>query len=325
MTTGATPPAAPDALDPGGWQRGRGWGWVWGDDDEVGALNALGPESVLRAVGAVRAGRVYDLGLTLDRRSFVWSGHAATEVVPFRTARGIKTMGDLIAPDPDSMSFQTSLVMLSDHAGTQIDALCHATSGRDDHWYNGATVADHGSDFGPVRSGAERIPPIVARGVLIDVARQRGVDHLPSSTAIGSDDLRATLDAQGTDVQPGDVVLVRTGSLGSWGELGHDHAALGSSDTAGITLEAARWLCEDVGAVLIGSDTSALEVVPPVDGDAASPVHQYLLVEQGVHMGELHYLEELSADTTFEFCYVALTPKLRGTTAGFALRPIAMV
>jgi kynurenine formamidase len=280
---------------------------------------------VARALGSVRSGHVYDLGLVLDRGSFVWSGHVSTEIIPFRTARGIKTMGDLIPPDPESMSFQTSMVMLSDHAGTQIDALCHATSGSDDHWYNRANTHEHGSDFGPRRAAAERIPPIVARGVLMDVAGARGVDHLPSSTPISSADLRAALDRQGTSLRPGDVALIRTGSLANWGEYGHDHEALAASDSAGITLEAARWLCEEAGAVLIASDTSALEVVPPVDGEAASPVHEYLLVEQGVHMGELHFLEELAAHEVYEFCYIALTPKLRGATAGFALRPIALL
>ena len=271
-----------------------------------------------------RTGRVFDLGLTLDRGSFGWGGHIGTEVVPFRTAHGIKTMGDLMPPDAESMSFQTSMIMLSDHAGTQIDALCHATSGRDDHWYNGAAAADHATDFGPDRSGAERIPPIVARGVLLDVAGDRGVAHLAASTPISSADLWATMDRQGTVVRPGDVVLVRTGSLGNWGPDGHDHARLAESDSAGITLDAAKWLCEELGAMLIGSDTSALEVVPPVDGESVSPVHEYLLVEQGVHIGELHFLEGLAAERVHEFCYIALTPKLRGATAGFALRPIAL-
>lgn len=77
--------------------------------------------------------------------------------------------------------------------------------------------------------------------------------------------------------------------------------------------------------MLVGSDTSTVEVMPPVDGGNQSPVHSYLLVEQGVPMGELHYLEELAADATYQFCYVALPPKLRGLTAGFALRPLALV
>ena len=112
----------------------------------------------------------------------------------------------------------------------------------------------------------------------------------------------------------GDVVLVRRSA-----------EVLRGPDASGLTLAAARWLVEEHGAVLIGSDTSMVEVFPAVDGDTWHPVHEYLLVEQGVHMGELHHLENLSAEGIYQFCYVALVPKLRGTTAGFAMRPIAII
>jgi len=77
--------------------------------------------------------------------------------------------------------------------------------------------------------------------------------------------------------------------------------------------------------MVIAGDTSTLEVVPAADGAGYAPVHEYLLVEQGVHIGELHNLEELAADGVHRFTYVALCPPVRGTTAGFALRPIAIV
>jgi len=308
-----------------GWRHGTGWGWIWGPDDEVGALNAMTPASKLAALASVEQGRVFDLGIPLDRGSFLWPGHVHTEVLPFRTARGIKTMGDLIPPDPASMAFHTSVVMLSDHAGTQLDALCHATSGEDDHWYNGFRSDEWTSDFGPRRAGAENIPPVIARGVLVDVAGHHGVEALAPSQAIGPDDLAGALDQQGSDIGPGDIVLVRTGAMRHWGDDGHDHERIAGPDTAGITLAAAHWLCEEKGAMVIASDTSALEVVPAVDGTSVAPVHEYLLVDQGVHIGELHYLEELSMGGIHEFCYIALTPKVRGTTAGFALRPVAIV
>jgi kynurenine formamidase len=308
-----------------GWRRGRGWGWIWGSSDQIGALNAMTPASRLAALAMVTHGRVFDLGVPLDRGSFLWSGHAHTEVLPFRTARGIKTMGDMFPPDPESMSFQTSVVTLSDHAGTQLDGLCHATSGEDDHWYNGFRSAEWCSDFGPGRASADQIPPIIARGVLLDVAALCDVDALAPSHAIGAEEVAAAVERQAIELRVGDVVLIRTGSLRYWGDDGHDHAQLAGPDTAGITLGAARWLCEENGSMVIGSDTSALEVVPPIDGSSPAPVHEYLLVEQGVHMGELHFLEELSAAGVHEFCYVALTPKVRGTTAGFALRPVALI
>lgn len=82
---------------------------------------------------------------------------------------------------------------------------------------------------------------------------------------------------------------------------------------------------EQKGAILIGSDTSGLEVGPaPAGSRSFNPVHEYLLVEQGVHIGEFHNLEELARDRGYEFCYVASTNKIKGTVAGFAMRPIAL-
>ena len=119
--------------------------------------------------------------------------------------------------------------------------------------------------------------------------------------------------------------MIRTGTLRYWGANGSDHAKLSQHDTAGITLEAARWLVEQKGAVMIGSDTSGLEVGndPSLPGRPI-PVHEYLLVEQGVHIGEFHNLESLAASKVYRFLYAAMTNRLRGTVAGTAMRPVAI-
>jgi kynurenine formamidase len=250
-----------------------------------------------------------------------------TEIIAFRTPEGIKRERDLspMGDRPEGISYHTSLIMLSDHAGAQLDGLSHATTGLDNHWYNGFTVSEHGSDFGPRKAGAENIPPIIAPAVLIDVAGYLGVEELEPSQPISSRELEDTLKAQESHVEPGDVVMVRTGTMRHWSEGGHAVEALSNADSAGITLEAARWLVEDQGAMLVGGDTSTLEVVPAVDGESLAPVHEYLLIDQGVHMGELHNLEGLARDSVYEFTYIALCPPVKGTTAGFALRPIAIV
>jgi kynurenine formamidase len=313
-----------------GWKNGQGWGWIWGDDDERGALNAMTPESIAEALGQVREGRVFDLGVKMDRNSFRWSGHVGTEVITFRSPEGLlreQTTDPLYAGigSADGVGFHTSMVTISDHAGTQIDALCHATFGGDRHWYNGFAEDEHGSDFGPRRAGAEKIPPIILSGVLIDVPAHLKVDELEPSFAIGPKLLAETLASQSIDFAPGEAVLIRTGSMRHWGDLGVDHDKIGPPGTAGIDLAGARWLTEEKGAIFVGSDTSTIEVVPPVDRDNVSPVHKYLLVDQGVHMGELFYLEELAAGRVYRFCFIALAPKVAGTTAGFAMRPIAVV
>lgn len=305
-----------------GWRPGEGWGWIWGQDDEIGALNAMTEEAVREALAHVSRGRTFDLGVMVDRHSYISPFHPPTLVTTYSTSEQFKR--DL-GVDAAGASFNTSLVAISDHAGTQLDGLSHATFGADDHFYNGFTSNDGRGDFGVTRASAANIPPVVLKAVLVDIARHLGREYLDAGFAIGPDLLEDALTTKSIDLAPGEAVFIRTGALALWGHAGHDRDALAGPDTAGITLAAARWLVEEKGAILIGSDTSTLEVVPSADGDNIAPVHKYLLVDQGVHMGELHYLEDIAAAGVQRFCYVALAPKVRGTTGAFALKPAAII
>ncbi|HWE36899.1 MAG TPA: cyclase family protein [Isosphaeraceae bacterium] len=312
-----------------GWTKGKGWGWVWGKDDEVGSLNAMTDVSRASALALAKEGEVFDLGLTYSRKSYKYAGHNPGEIISFRSPEGIERMRDGDAPpaaiNPDKVYWHSAALFISDNVATQIDGLAHITAGADHHWYNGFKEADWGGDFGPRKCDATTIPPIVARGVLIDVAAFKKVDALPGHTAITARDLKDTLAWEDVSIHPGDVVLVRTGNGRFWGEEGADHARIAEHDTAGPDLEATRWLVEDQGAMMVGSDTSGFEVSPPTGTPGTPiPVHRYLLVDQGVHLGEFHNLEGLSRARAYVFCYVATTAKIKGTAAGFALRPIAL-
>lgn len=318
------------AAEPKKWQQGKGWGWVWGEGDQVGALNEMSPESMLKAIQSVKEGRVFDLGVTYDRTSFKWPGHSPGEIITFRSPEGVRRQQDLPFTLPENgnsslTTWHSSALFINDNVATQIDGLGHVVAGEDNHWYNGFKEEDWGGNWGIRKAGAETIPPIVARGVLIDVAGYKGVDALPAKYAITPADLQGALARQGTRLQFGDVVLIRTGTLRYWGETGADHDQLRDHDSAGIDLAAARWLVEEQGALMIGSDTSGLEcaAVPP-GSTSFIPVHVYLLIEQGVHIGEFHYLEDLAASGTYEFLYLVAVNKIKGTAAGFTLRPLAI-
>lgn len=312
-----------------GWKKGQGWGWIWGGQDEVGSLNASNAQTVLQALSLVKQGKVYDLGITYDRTSFKWPGHSPGEIISFRTPEGVKRQKDLsfTVPEvnPAKVAWHSNALFMNDNVATQIDGLGHITTGDDNHWYNGFKESDWGGNWGIRKADASTIPPIIVRAVLIDVAGHKKVEALQAGTAITADDLQKTLEWEKIDIRPGDAVFVRTGTLRYWGETGSDHAAIAAHDTAGINLDAAKWLVEQKGAVFVGSDTSGLEVAPaPTGSTSFIPVHEYLLVQQGVHIGEFHNLEELARDKVYEFCYVGLTNKIKGSTAGFTLRPIAL-
>ncbi len=342
LSTGAPGPAAAAARDGEdsslaagssaeirGWKKGKGWGWIWGKDDEVGSLNAMTDESRAAALALARQGSVYDLGLTYSRRSFKFAGHSPGEIITFRSPDGIRRMNNPGDPpaalNTDQVYWHSAALFISDNVATQIDGLAHITAGADDHWYNGFKESEWGGDWGPRKCDGPTIPPIVARGVLIDVAGFKKVDALPGHTTITTKDLIDTLAWESVSLAPGDVVLVRTGSARFWGEDGADHALIAAHDSAGPDLEATKWLVEEQGAIMVGSDTSGYEVSPaPGSPGTGISVHKYLLVEQGVHLGELHNLENLSRDKVYVFCYVATVAKIKGTAAGFALRPLAI-
>lgn len=303
------------------WEKGKGWGWIWGAEDEIGALNAITSESVLAALKLVKRGKVSDLGVMVDRRSFRWAGHAPTEIVSYRTPQGERAAGDGV-PGSNDPRWHSTIVFTCDNIGTHLDGLGHITVGRgaETHWYNGFKEQQCSGDFGIAKAGADKYPPVVARGVLVDVAAFKKVDALPGHCAITPEDLQQALAWENVELRVGDVVLVRTGTGRFWGETGTDHEALASHDSAGINLGSARWLIEQFGPILIGSDTSTVEVMP-YNGES---VHVYSLVEQGVPLGELHWLEELSKERVYEFAYLAMTNKIKGAAAGIAMRPAAL-
>lgn len=312
-----------------GWRKGVGWGWIWGNKDEVGALNAVTPQSTVEALQLARTGQVYDLGINYSRNSFKWPGHSPGEIMTFRSPAGEeRDQGAEFLnseSNPSHTRWHSCALFISDNVATQVDGLAHIVVGEDRHWYNGFREADWGGDFGVGKCDSTTIPPIIARGVLLDIAGAHQLRALPAHYAISPADIDRAVQAQQTALRPGDVVLIRTGALQFWGLDGADHEKMTEYDSAGITLETAKYLVEQFGAIMIGSDTSGLEVSPASSGsDSFIPVHKYLLVEQGVHIGEFHRLEDLARDKVYEFCYVGVTNKIVGATAGFTMRPLAI-
>jgi kynurenine formamidase len=206
-------------------------------------------------------------------------------------------------------------ILMYTHTGTHVDALNHI--GYDGTVWNGFTEAEHlGARHWRV-AGADRHPPIVARGVMIDVAGLHGVEMLPDSHAIGPDDLRHALARQGTELRAGDVVLVRTGRMSVWPD---PEAYI--PDEPGLNVAGAEPLARS-GAMLIGADNIGLERHPSGDPESWQPVHTYLLAEAGIPIMELADLEELAGEGVHEFAFVGACLKIRGAT-GSPIRPIAL-
>jgi kynurenine formamidase len=160
---------------------------------------------------------------------------------------------------------------------------------------------------------------MITRGVLLDVAGIDSGAHLNPGRAITPDELARAAEAAQVGIEPGDIVLIRTG----WGRyFGVDNSRYLTGEP-GIDLSAAQWLTGQ-GVVAIGCDNMAVEVLPNPDRTLAMPVHQHALAEAGVHLIENLALEELALNGVHTFCFILLATKFRGAT-GAPVRPVALV
>jgi kynurenine formamidase len=205
----------------------------------------------------------------------------------------------------------------TEHSGTHIDALCHQAE--DLYLYGGREVdARVQTSFGFTELGAETIAPLVTRGVLLDVARHRGVDHIGPGYPIKQDELEASAQKQGVSVSEGDVVLVRTGN----GALWLDPAVY--LQAGGVSSDASSWIASR-GVRAVGADNMAWDEMGVVDPElnVTLPGHVILLVRHGIYIIENLFLEELARDQCYEFTFICLPLKLKGAT-GSPVRPVAI-
>ena len=276
---------------------------------------------VLGALALVTHGRVYNLDCGRFPGMPIFPGHPPFQVLSYRTPRGIANQGDQewLAENEPGYYWQSEMVMRMVHSGTHVDALSRITCGERHEWFGASNADEHLGDFGPLRGDATEIPPLIARGVLIDVAGARGVEALGAHEAIGADELRDVLDGQGVELETGDVALIRTGYLSGW----PDADFIAAHQQAGIDRDAALWLAS-LGVVAVGADTEALEVLPSTVAGNPLPVHLALLGERGIFIIEMVDCEELARDRVYEFCFVCLPLSVRGAT-GSMVRPVALV
>jgi kynurenine formamidase len=264
----------------------------------------------LAATALVRDGRVFDLGTELanDMPLGPQEAFGGFRITPYRTPRS------LVDPDFTEHDFSMDLIQGSPHVGSHIDAPAHINS----HGvgFGGHRIHDIYHDFGWKANGIETVPPVMTRGVLLDVPRLLGRDRLEDGFEVTVEHVRRCLADAGLELRRGDAVLVRTGKMADYHGDGSTYFAAGP----GVGVEAGLWLYEQ-GLAVLGSDTSATEPYPFPDPN--DTVHKALLVERGVYLVEILRLDELAAARVYEFLFVCLPLKFRGGTGSW-VRPIAV-
>ena len=273
-------------------RRVSNWG-RWGDDDQLGCGNLLTPEATRRGVASVRTGERITLAVDL-KADGIQMGQPARRYNPILTVTSLNERDQYA---PGIWEGTDDVVFMSTCAGTHMDALCHVSYA--DRLYNGFPTSAVTAQYGASVLGAERLPDIVTRGVLLDVARVHGVDcldELDVGYAITSDDLDAAAELARVDVQPGDVVLVRTGMMRHYHQGDRVRYATGREHSLpGLSVHSIEWMRNhDVAGAF--TDTYAYESFPPTQQDWSDclAVHLLQIRDMGMLQGQNWDLEALS-------------------------------
>lgn len=279
----------------------------WGSTDERGAANLMTPETVLRAARLIRTGEVIELG------------HVLRATMPISANRGFSVLTKRTSMNPQSNrrgSNEEVVIAEMGQVGTQFDGFAHQTIGNGT--YNCFSNDDISTRTGFTKLGVQNVGALVTRGVLIDVAASKSVGMLPDTYEISVQDLQEALAKQNMTLQPGDAVIIHTG----WGKLWEQDNARYSSRNPGVGVAAAEWLARQ-SPVIVGADTPPVEVSPNPDPQLSLPVHQIMLVVNGIHTLENLKLDELAAKRVYEFAFVIQPLKIQGAT-GSTVAPIAI-
>jgi kynurenine formamidase len=281
----------------------------WGPNDEIGAANYMTPELVMKAAQLVKTGKTYALGIPVD---------STTPAFPPRSFKvTIVQPGQAGNPglSPTKLTYNDDIIEGWVGVGSQLDGLGHI--GVEHVYYNGHKVADFADPKGLKKLGVEKIPPMVTRGVLLDMAAHYGTDVVKEGTAFNSKEIEEVAKKQGVEIRQGDVVLFHTG----WVSLiGKDDKRY-SAGEPGLGVDGAKYLVGK-GVVAVGADTWALEVMP-FETQNVFEVHQILLPMNGTYILENMNTAPLAADKAYEFMFVLGHPLFKGAVQSM-INPVAI-
>lgn len=303
------------------------WG-QWEDDDELGAGNFLDESQVLRGVKAVKHGKVFTLGLPINRAEGDPVAPGRKDADHFMELdKGHYEAGKADAPGLAGAQYADDVLYMFLHGTTHFDALGH-------FWYDDLLYNEFPAET--TKGGLEKcdIKPIADHGVVghavvLDIANHREVDHLPAGSQITLRELQACAESQGVDLEQRDILLLRTGWLERFYDEGKKEFYSTGFDEPGLTCsdELLEWFHE-MEIPMLGTDTIGNEQTVSSETGTGHPLHSALLRDQGVLFNELLKLDELAAACqsagTFSFMYIGSPLKIVGAT-GSPVNPIAIV
>lgn len=285
----------------------------WGADDEIGAANYVTPERTIAATKLVKKGESHPLGIVIDSKTPAFPPRSLSlQVVQPGQHNGRKTAQDFGWEG----SYNDDIAQLWFGIGSQLDGLGHL--GEDGMYYNCNKAVDFIHIAGLKKLGTHNVPPLIARGVLIDMAKHFGVETMAAGQPISRADLEAAMKAQNVTVNEGDVILIHTG----WNKmLEKDPKTWGSSEP-GIDNDAGAYLAS-LNPMAVGADTWGVDVVPPKQGEKVFYAHVHFLKNNGIYILETMNTDRLAAEGVKEFMFVLGQARIRGTVQ-MIINPVAM-
>jgi kynurenine formamidase len=300
----------------------RNWG-KWGEDDQIGTLNYITREMVVEATKLVGRGRVFSLAISFDGSGPQTGGIRRFNPMTFMLRDGRDTVGGPILGSPQGYGAADDVVMMPTHGATHWDALSHIFwDGKMWNGYDAGMVTSIGAE----RNGIEHYrDKIVARGVLLDIPRLKGVEHLELGYPITTEDLEEAAKRANVAVGRGDILLIRTGHIGYCRAKG-EWGGYAGGDAAGLSFDTAGWLYRrEIAGV--AADTWGVEVRPNQLKGINQPWHRVTIPNMGLLVGELFDLEELARDCAkdgvYEFLFAAPPLPLTGSV-GSPVNPMAI-
>lgn len=281
----------------------------WGPNDEIGAANYMQPELVVKAAQLVKTGKTYALGIPVDSKTPAYPPRAFKVTIVQPGQAGIPGLG------PNKATYNDDIIEGWVGVGSQLDGLGHL--GIEHVYYNGNKLADFADPTGLKKLGIEKIPPMVTRGVLLDMAAYYNTDVVKEGTAFNVKEIEEVAKKQGVEIRQGDVVLFHTGWLSL---IGKDDKRYGAAEP-GLGVEGAKYLAGK-GVVAVGADTWGLEVLP-FEGKTIFEVHQILLAMNGTYILENMDTAELAKDKGYEFLFVLGQPRFKGAVQSM-INPVAI-
>lgn len=300
----------------------RNWG-KWGAEDQLGTLNYITPAKIAQAAQLIKQGKSFSLALPLDRHGPQTGRFNRYNPIHVMVSDGGDLYGKGI-PHVCGVGFSDDMVTMSLQCATHWDALSHVFDhGKMWNGYDALEVSSHGARYNGIEKSGEKF---LSRGVLLDIARFKGVDSLADAYAITEEDLLGCIQAQGatSQVRSGDIVLVRTGHLGR--SKSARWSGYAGGDAPGLSFYTLDWLYRSEIAA-IASDTWGIEVRPNELEGSFQPLHQVAIPNIGLPLGEMFVLDELAADCADDGIYEFLlsAPALPFTGAvGAPAHPLAI-